>query len=53
MAKASSKLVSSQTVEPGREALRNWLNEPVPNRGKISKLEWAKSAKSEDPNSDR
>jgi hypothetical protein len=47
MAKASSKLVSIQTVEAGREALRNWSNEPVPSRDKISKVEWARSAKRE------
>jgi cell division protein YceG involved in septum cleavage len=47
MAKARSKLVSTQTIEPGREALRNWSNEPVPTRDKISKLEWARSAKPE------
>ena len=47
MAKARSKLVSTQTIEPGRQALRNWSNEAVPTRDKISKLEWARSAKQE------
>jgi hypothetical protein len=47
VAKTSSKLVSIQTVEPGRVALRNWSNEPVPSRDRLSKLEWARSAKPE------
>jgi cell division protein YceG involved in septum cleavage len=47
MAKARSKLVSTQTIGPGREALRNWSNEPVPTRDTISKLAWARSAKPE------